>query len=409
MTTHTESAAIQTLSNAIKALRPPNKLVALSDSYIEGFATARDMAAALAATPALPVPAILTDERRKHDIADRLSLWLSSSLDDHARQEEYRTHIRAWLDHQDACDECAGTGKCGPDDNPNEMDCEVCNGNGVAALAAPATVDRNALTDKDLLNIKVAMAHLKEAKFYTASDNLRAILGRITAAPASVQGKGSDQVKDHLRVDKLMSDMDAMRDEFSSLSSALAFWLPNVPEEEGPIKERILQDVFYLDGHGPDKSAQELGWITVNDSQASSPASVPQPAVPQGWREFIENIAKPYSEPLNSVCAYRDKESRTDKMRELRHAAQMLLAAAPEVAQPAAQGAVDPIRALIAAHAELMDQNEYCYFELARTRQTDWMAWITTKPRKDDPQRKVLARGQGDTPDDACSDALSSL
>jgi len=34
-----------------------------------------------------------------HDIADRLSLWLSSSLDDHLRQDEYRKHIRAWLEY----------------------------------------------------------------------------------------------------------------------------------------------------------------------------------------------------------------------------------------------------------------------------------------------------------------------
>lgn len=69
---------------------------------------------------------------------------------------------------------------------------------------------------------------------------------------------------------KLMADLDALRDEFASLSSALAFWLPSVPEEDGPIKERILQDVFYLGEHGPDKSAQELGWITI-----ASPAVQP--------------------------------------------------------------------------------------------------------------------------------------
>lgn len=40
-----------------------------------------------------------TDERRKHDIANRLAMWLSASLDDHARSDEYSKHIRAWLDH----------------------------------------------------------------------------------------------------------------------------------------------------------------------------------------------------------------------------------------------------------------------------------------------------------------------
>lgn len=49
---------------------------------------------------------------------------------------------------------------------------------------------------------------------------------------------------------------------------------------------------------------------------------------PAGWREFIENIATPRSEPLNSVCVYRDNESRRVKMGELRSKAQELIAAA---------------------------------------------------------------------------------
>lgn len=46
---------------------------------------------------------------------------------------------------------------------------------------------------------------------------------------------------------------------------------------------------------------------------------------PTGWREFIENIATPRSEPLNSVCAYRDKASRKDMMVLLREKARNLL------------------------------------------------------------------------------------
>jgi hypothetical protein len=71
------------------------------------------------------------------------------------------------------------------------------------------------------------------------------------------------------------------------------------------------------------------------------------------------------------------------------------------------QEAADPIRELIALHAEELDQNDYAYFELARTRRTGWMAWICTNLRDDDPDRNVLATGQGDTPDEACTSAVA--
>lgn len=68
----------------------------------------------------------------------------------------------------------------------------------------------------------------------------------------------------------------------------------------------------------------------------------------------------------------------------------------------------DPIRALIAAHAEQLDQNDYAYFELAYTRHTAWMAWLCSNSRDDDPNRKVIAKGQGDTPEEACAAAIES-
>lgn len=75
--------------------------------------------------------------------------------------------------------------------------------------------------------------------------------------------------------------------------------------------------------------------------------------------------------------------------------------------------AADPIRELIGKHAALVaDDGEfpyYCYFELAYTRHTGWMAWLCSKPREDDPGRKVIASGQGQTPDDACREALVML
>lgn len=71
----------------------------------------------------------------------------------------------------------------------------------------------------------------------------------------------------------------------------------------------------------------------------------------------------------------------------------------------------DPIRALIAEHAAILDQNESAYFELCYHRATGWMAWITDKPLcmppVVNPDRKVLAQGQGDTADEACRDAAS--
>lgn len=71
--------------------------------------------------------------------------------------------------------------------------------------------------------------------------------------------------------------------------------------------------------------------------------------------------------------------------------------------------APDHIRALIAQHAAILDQNESAYFELAYHRVTGWMAWITDKPLcmppVINPDRKVLAQGQGDTAEEACADA----
>jgi len=79
--------------------------------------------------------------------------------------------------------------------------------------------------------------------------------------------------------------------------------------------------------------------------------------------------------------------------------------------------AADPIRDLIQAHEELIEQGEnYAYFELACTRQTGWMAWLTDRPARGEPgtteyakSRKVIARGQGDSAEEACQDALDVM
>lgn len=77
-----------------------------------------------------------------------------------------------------------------------------------------------------------------------------------------------------------------------------------------------------------------------------------------------------------------------------------------------AAAAEDPIRALIAKHAELLADGpyaHYCYFELAFTRHTGWMAWLCSNQREQDPDRVVLANGQGSTPDEACRAALLNM
>lgn len=86
-----------------------------------------------------------------------------------------------------------------------------------------------------------------------------------------------------------------------------------------------------------------------------------------------------------------------------------MLATPPAQAADSVLEDADPIRALIAEHAAILDQNESAYFELCYHRTTGWMAWITDKPLcmppVVNPDRRVLAQGQGDTADEACRDA----
>ena len=65
------------------------------------------------------------------------------------------------------------------------------------------------------------------------------------------------------------------------------------------------------------------------------------------------------------------------------------------------------LQRLIKIHTELLKENPFCYFELAYTRRTNWMAWICSNMREDDPDRKVIACGQGSTPEKAAVEALT--
>lgn len=87
-----------------------------------------------------------------------------------------------------------------------------------------------------------------------------------------------------------------------------------------------------------------------------------------------------------------------------------LLAATQPVAQGMDRQKIDPLRQMLAQHEAHLEQNPYAYFELAYTRRTGWMVWITDKPAFREsvlvnPDRKVLWQGQGDTPDEACENA----
>lgn len=86
--------------------------------------------------------------------------------------------------------------------------------------------------------------------------------------------------------------------------------------------------------------------------------------------------------------------------------------AAMESAPPPVPATDDPIHALLAKHQALLADSERTYFELAYTRPTGFMAWITDKPLAStvvNPDRKVLVSGQGDTAAAACANALQNL
>lgn len=66
----------------------------------------------------------------------------------------------------------------------------------------------------------------------------------------------------------------------------------------------------------------------------------------------------------------------------------------------------DALNEVMKIHQEMLQENHYCYFELAYTRTTGWMVWVCSNAREIDPNRKVLLCGQGSTPEEASLDAL---
>ena len=110
----------------------------------------------------------------------------------------------------------------------------------------------------------------------------------------------------------------------------------------------------------------------------------------------------------------------TDAYAQLQEAAEQLrhgleLAQALE-AHGAGTDITCPIEGLIEMHGVLLEHNPNAYFELAYTRTTGWMAWVCDKPATGTPgtesygsNRNVLASGQGDTPEQACDNAIDQL
>lgn len=57
----------------------------------------------------------------------------------------------------------------------------------------------------------------------------------------------------------------------------------------------------------------------------------------------------------------------------------------------------------------LISQYPHLYVEVARTRPTDWMAWVCTHNRDTNPDRVVLIEAQGSTYQEACKAGLTQL
>lgn len=73
----------------------------------------------------------------------------------------------------------------------------------------------------------------------------------------------------------------------------------------------------------------------------------------------------------------------------------------------ARQPQMTPLERLTQIHGELLLKNAHCYFELAYSRKTEWMAWICSNHRDEDPNRTIIAMGQGWTQDEACKAAIA--
>jgi len=65
-----------------------------------------------------------------------------------------------------------------------------------------------------------------------------------------------------------------------------------------------------------------------------------------------------------------------------------------------------PVMEFIDLAEHLENTYPFLYVEIARTRSTEWMAWLCTHNRETNPNREVIVSAQGLTSSEACKKAL---
>lgn len=177
-----------------------------------------------------------------------------------------------------------------------------------------------------------------------------------------------------------------------------AAWMIDWPDEP---------ELGHYFGEEPNSSARSVPLYAAPVAPQAAGDAVPVPLTDE-LRTAIQAAADTAHRVLCAGGDYGDELSDAGLRRELKESRDMLrtMLAAALVAPAVVAPSIDPFAQLLAKHAQELDQNEYAYFELAYTRRTGWMAWICSNHRDDDPERKVLARGQGSTPQEACANAL---
>jgi hypothetical protein len=190
-----------------------------------------------------------------------------------------------------------------------------------------------------------------------------------------------------------------------SATNAAAAGEPATPREMA-----IAQAVRHacVECYGPDDTATDYTEKMGDLSLSSIIATIPPLTAPAPQTDEIPAILFDGYAVYNEVMANDPHTPRptADNIADVLDAVVRLLRRA---APPRSPEVRDPIRDLIAEHAELLEANAYTYFELAYTRRTEWMAWLCSNHREADPDRKVLANGQGNTPEEACANALKYL
>ena len=146
-----------------------------------------------------------------------------------------------------------------------------------------------------------------------------------------------------------------------------------------------------------------LTMIAADLDRALAAPTAPAPTEPVAWRW----------KERDRFFDWTTDWSRHDKAIELGVEIEYAYATSPSAAASEATSSSDAeqFAKFFAMHAAELERNPYAYCELAYTRTTGWMAWITDKPLCGpvvSPDRKVLASGQGDTPAEAARAAINA-